>query len=152
MTPKVLGAVLTLAIHVVGRFIEDLRSVESRALAVRARVLHAHEYRVGGLAAAWWHAVTADVTDDHCAAVSDGHLRPMVLTDLQALDEAKGLAQPAHGRAHIGIDEHRNRARAWDRPVAQHGAQLTHAGLRGLASDLARLTVGRRAAALDETR
>ncbi len=92
---------------------------------MRARVLYAHQYRVGDLAVAWRHTVIANVSKDHCAALSNGHLRPMVLTDLEALDEAKGLTQPARCRAHIGIDEYRNRARARDRSVAEHGAHIT---------------------------
>ena len=117
MAPGVLGAVLALAVHVVGRLLEDLRSVGSRVLAVPPGILHAYEHRVCGFPRAWWHAVVTDVADDHCAAFSDVHLRPMVLADLEALDEAESLAQPTHCSAYIGIDEHRSRGRGRDRSV-----------------------------------
>lgn len=42
MAPRVLGGVLTLAVHVVGGLLEDLRSVGSRTLAVRRRIVHAY--------------------------------------------------------------------------------------------------------------
>src|SRR5947209_5107440 len=122
MPPGVLGVVLALAVHVVGGLLEDLRSVSSRVLAVRDRVLHAYEHRVCDLAGTWRYAVWADVADDHRATFADVHLRPMVFADLKAFDESESLTQPTHRRAHIGIDEDRDRGRARDRSVRQHAS------------------------------
>jgi len=121
MPPWVLGVVLALAVHVVGGLLEDLRSVGSRVLAMRPRVLHAYKHRVCDFAGTWRNAVVADVANDHRAAFPNAHLRPMVLADLKALDEAKSLSQPTDRGAHIGIGEHRDRGRARDRSVRQHG-------------------------------
>lgn len=133
MPPGVLGVVLALAVHVVGGLLEDLRSVALRVLAVRLRVLHAHEHRVCGFAGTWRYAAVADVANDHRAAFTNVHLRPMVLADLEALDEAESLGQPTHRGAHIGIDEHRDRGRARDRSVRQH-SRAAYESARGRAS------------------
>ena len=92
MPPGVLGVVLALAVHVVDGLLEDLRSVGPRVLAVRPRVLNSHEHRVCDFAGTWRYAVVADVANDHRAAFPNVHLRPMVLADLEALDEAESLA------------------------------------------------------------
>jgi hypothetical protein len=61
--------------------------------------------------------VVADVANDHRPTFPNIHLRPMVLADLEALDEAKSVTQPTHRGAHVGIDEHRDRGRVRDRSV-----------------------------------
>jgi hypothetical protein len=60
MPPRVFGDVLALAVHMVGGFVEDLRPVGSRVVAVRPRVLHAYENRVCDLARTRRYAVVPD--------------------------------------------------------------------------------------------
>jgi hypothetical protein len=74
----------------------------SRVLAVRPRVLNAHEHWVCDFAGTWRYAVAADIADDHGTAFANVHLRPMVLADLEALGEAESLTQPSHRGAHLG--------------------------------------------------
>ena len=79
----------------------------------------------------WRYAVVADVANDHRAAFPNIHLRPMVVADLESLDEAESLTQPTHRGAHIAIDEHRDRGR--DR-FDSTAAQLTRARDEGVAA------------------
>jgi hypothetical protein len=120
MPPRVLRPVLALAVHVIGRLIEDLRPLGSRALTVRRRILDSYKYRMCDFGGTWGYAIGADVAKNHRAVLPNRHLGPMILADLETFDETESLTQPAHSRTHIGIDEHRNRGRARNRSVPQH--------------------------------
>lgn len=74
VSPWILGAVLALAEDVIGRLLQDLRSMGPGTLAVLPRVLDADQHRVRDLARPRWGAVVANIADDHRAAVADRHL------------------------------------------------------------------------------
>src|SRR3954464_1816189 len=119
----VLGRVLALAVLAVGRLHEDPRPAGARVLAVGARVVQANHDGVGLRAVARRAAFAADVAADQ-RAVAVAELRPVVLADLDALDEAEGVLEERDRGAHVGIDEHRDDRRRWDRAVSSHDSTL----------------------------
>jgi hypothetical protein len=105
---EILSCVLPLAVLEVRGLHQDPRAVALCALAVRMCVLHAHEYRVRRFALAGRTAVAADVGHDH-GAVAERELRPVVLADPDALDEAERLREPRDRLPHVGVDQGRGR-------------------------------------------
>jgi hypothetical protein len=91
MTGEVLGGVLPLAEHHVGRLHQDLRAVLACPLTVGSCVLHPHHHGLGDLTRTRRPAITAHVGDDH-RPVTDPELRPVVLADPQPLHKAEGCA------------------------------------------------------------
>src|ERR1700729_611399 len=65
MTGEVLGGVLPLAEHHVGRLHQDVRAVRAGPPTVSSYVLHPHHHGVRGLARTWRAAIPSHVADDH---------------------------------------------------------------------------------------
>src|SRR5690349_5380946 len=117
MAGEILGAVLPLAVHVVGGFVEDGRAGGTGTCAVRARILDANHDRDGGrLPGGRRTPVRGRLGDDERPG-ADAHLRAMARADPHMLDRPERRYEPAHRGPHIGIAEHRNDGVRWDRAV-----------------------------------
>src|SRR5262249_36287378 len=101
----------------VGRLHLDRGAVRSRALAVRLRVVDAHDDRARHLAGPRRAALAPHVGDDERAAVAAAELRAMVLADPAPLGEPERRGQPRDRLAHVRVDEHRDDERRRDRTV-----------------------------------
>ncbi len=106
MTPRVLGAVLTLPVLEVLRLHHDPRAVLASVLAVRPRVLDACHHRMRDLPRARSAAIVAHVPHDD-RAIAKAQLGAMVLTDPNALGKPESRDQRIDRLAHVRVDEHR---------------------------------------------
>src|SRR5690242_9035225 len=121
MAGKVLGVVLPLAVHVIGRLVEDCRTSGTGTRAVRPHILDANHDRYGDWLTGGGRAPRRGWLGDDERPGADTHLRAMALADPHMLDRPERRDQPTHRGAHIGIGEHRNDGVRRDRAVGFHG-------------------------------
>ena len=122
MVPGVIDrTVLALTIRKIFQFIDDLRPMRSCTLAVRANIVHADYDGVGNFTFAWSPALIAHIRHNYCA-ITNLHLRSMILANLHALLEPKSRAEPRNRLPYIGINQRGNYRRSRDRTVRFHHA------------------------------
>ncbi len=125
MPAEVFGAVLPFAVRIVGRWVQDPRTMLRGPFVMANSVLHpcVHGVCVGSrprpLEADSRFALRSAQVGDDDGTVAEQELRP-VLGDAKPHSKPEGVAEPIRSLSHVGIGEHRNDRRRRNRPVCNH--------------------------------
>jgi hypothetical protein len=121
MAGKVLNGALPLAVFMLDGLLQNARAVQAGVCVVGIHIGNANLDDVRHHACVRPLLLAAGVSHDDRTVDPDADLHTVVLADPHALNEAKRRGeQPGQGGAYIGVHEHRDDGRGWDRPIAFH--------------------------------